>query len=794
MDTDDTTTEIGTSLADLPAFPPDALIILPVRGTVLFPGIVLPIAVGRPKSVAAAQEAVRRNQTLGIILQRDSEVADPGAADLHEIGTMAGVLRYLTAPDGTHHLVCQGQRRFRVIEYLPNYPFLVARVEQIGETEVRSPEVEARLIHLRRQAEEAIELLPQAPPELANALRSVSSAGALADFVASVMDITADEKQQVIETFDVAQRLKRVSELIGYRIEVLRLSRQITDQTKEKVDSRQREFLLREQLKTIRRELGEDEGQSEEIAELARKIEGARLPPEVELQAKKELKRLERMPEGQGEYGMLRAWIDWIVELPWSVTTESVIDIGAARSVLDEDHFGLPKVKRRILEYLAVQKLKPGGKSPILCFVGPPGVGKTSLGQSIARATGRKFVRVSLGGVHDEAEIRGHRRTYIGALPGNIIQGMRKAGARDCVMMLDEIDKLGAGIQGDPSAGLLEVLDPEQNNTFRDNYLGVPFDLSRVLFIATANMMDTIPGPLRDRMEVIELSGYSEEEKLQISRRYLVRRQIDANGLTPEQVQISDDALRHVIRDYTLEAGVRTLERTIGSVFRRVAMQVAEGTATTVAVEADDLPKILGPKRFEDEVAMRTSLPGVATGMAWTPAGGDILFIEATRVPGNGHLILTGQLGDVMKESAQAAFSLVKSRARSFGISDETIAKNDIHVHVPAGATPKDGPSAGVAISVALISLLTNRATRSDVAMTGEISLRGLVLPVGGIKEKVTAAARAGITTVLLPARNKRDLEDIPEEVQKQLRFVWCEKIDDAVEVALGGEVLAKAV
>jgi len=490
---------------------------------------------------------------------------------------------------------------------------------------------------------------------------------------------------------------------------------------------------------------------------------------------------------------MVRTYLDWLVELPWSAMTERAIDIAAAQRVLDDDHYGLTKVKRRVLEYLAVQKLKPGGKSPILCFIGPPGVGKTSLGQSIARATGRKFVRVSLGGVHDEAEIRGHRRTYIGAMPGNIVQAIRKAGARDCVMMLDEIDKLGVGIQGDPAAALLEVLDPEQNNSFRDAYLGVPFDLSAVMFIATANVIDGVPGPLRDRMEVIELPGYTEEEKLQIARRYLVPRQLEANGLRADQVSITDEALATIIRDYTREAGVRNLERGIGAVFRHAAMRFAEGSTEPIRIDVDDLPEALGPRRFENEVAMRTSVPGVATGLAWTPVGGDILFIEATRIPGTGRLILTGQLGEVMKESAQAALSLVKSRARSLGIDEEIFPKSDIHIHVPAGAIPKDGPSAGVAMTTALVSLLTNRPTRSDTAMTGEISLRGLVLPVGGIKEKVAAAVRAGITTVLLPARNKRDLEDIPEEARRKARLVWCERIDDAIAEAIGREQMAAA-
>jgi len=777
--------------AEVPPLPADAIVIIPVRGTVLFPGTVLPITVGRPRSIAAAQEAVRRELPVGLVLQRDPQIEDPGTADLYLVGTTALVLRYLTAPDGSHHMVCQGQHRFRVIEFLPGYPFLVARIERIGETEVRTPELEARLLHLKNLAREALELLPQAPPELGTAIQGVNAGGQLADLIASVMDLEPAEKQEVLETFDVLERMKRVAELLSHRIEVLRLTNQISQQTKNSMEGRQREFLLREQLKTIQKELGDDDPKNEEIAELRRRIEEAKMPPEVEQQALKELTRLERMPEGAAEYGMVRAYLDWLVELPWSVMTERPIDIGEARRVLDEDHFDLAKVKRRILEYLAVQKLKPGGRSPILCFVGPPGVGKTSLGQSIARATGRKFVRVSLGGVHDEAEIRGHRRTYIGALPGNIVQAIRKAGARDCVMMLDEIDKLGSGIQGDPSAALLEVLDPEQNNSFRDAYLGVPFDLSAVMFIATANMMDTVPSPLRDRMEVIDLSGYTEEEKLQIARRYLVPRQLDATGLTADRVTITDEAIRSIIGDYTREAGVRNLERNIGAVFRRAAMRFAEGEAGPIHIDAPDVPVILGPRRFESEVAMRTSIPGVATGLAWTPAGGDILFIEATRIPGNGRLILTGQLGDVMKESAQAALSLVKSRARPLGIDEEIFAKSDIHVHVPAGAIPKDGPSAGVAMSVALISLLTNRPTRSDTAMTGEISLRGLVLPVGGIKEKVTAAVRAGITTLLLPARNRRDYEDIPEEARRKARFVWCERIDDAVAEAISQEAMA---
>ena len=572
---------------------------------------------------------------------------------------------------------------------------------------------------------------------------------------------------------------------LAQQIEVLRLSKQIGDQTQETLSGRQREHILREQLRQIQKELGEGEDGQAEIAELREAIEKAGMSEEAEKQAVKELKRLERMPDASAEHGMVRTYLDWLIELPWSKLSDDRIDIAEARRILDEDHYGLPKIKQRILEYLAVRKLKPEGKSPILCFVGPPGVGKTSLGQSIARAMGRKFVRLSLGGVHDEAEIRGHRRTYIGALPGNVIQSIRKAGTRNPVMMLDEMDKLGASFHGDPSAALLEVLDPEQNATFRDNYLAVPFDLSRVMFIGTANVLDQIPGPLRDRMEVIELPGYTEDEKVEIAKRYLVKRRLEATGLTPEQCAIEEDAIRAIIRDYTREAGVRNLERDIGAICHRVAMRIAEGDTTSMRIGADQLHAILGPRRFESEVAMRTSVPGVATGLAWTPTGGDILFVEAAKVPGNGRLILTGQLGEVMKESAQAALSLVKARASTLGVDPAAFEKSDIHVHVPAGAIPKDGPSAGVAMFTALASLLTGRTVRSDTAMTGEISLRGLVLPIGGVKNKVLAAVRAGITTVLLPERNKKDFEDVPEAAREAVRFVWLATVDDAIEAAL---------
>jgi ATP-dependent Lon protease len=766
--------------------PPDGLIILPVRNLVLFPGHVVPITIGRPGSVAAAQQALREQRQVGIVMQRSPEVAEPGPADMHRLGTAANIVRYVTAPDGTNHLICQGEQRFQIVEFLSGWPFLVARVLRILEPEAQSAEIEARFLHLKSQATEALQLLPQAPEDLVAAIQAVTSPSALADLATAYMDLKPEEKQEILETVDVGARMGKVSRMLSHRIEVLRLSQEIGRQTKAALDERQREVLLREQMAAIQRQLGEGEGaKSEEMAELSEAIAKANMPKEVDDHARKELRRLQRMPEAAAEYGMARSYLDWLVELPWSLPAEAPIDIAAARHILDEDHYGLEKVKRRIIEYLAVRKLAPQSKAPILCFVGAPGVGKTSLGQSIARAMNRKFVRVSLGGLHDEAEIRGHRRTYIGALPGNIIQAIRKAGSRNCVMMLDEMDKLSAGIQGDPAAALLEVLDPEQNNTFRDNYLGVPFDLSRIVFIATANMLDTIPAPLRDRMEVISLAGYTAEEKFQIARRYLVARQMEANGVQPGDVDISDEALREIIQHYTREAGVRNLEREIGKALRHAAVRIAEQQAGPIHIVRDDLHAILGAPPFESELAMRTSVPGVATGLAWTPVGGDILFIEATRTPGSGRLILTGQLGEVMRESAQAALSIVKNRALSFGVEPSGFEKTDIHIHVPAGAVPKDGPSAGVAMFMALVSLLKERNVRNDTAMTGEISLRGLVLPVGGIKEKVIAAHRAGIRRVLLPARNRKDFEEIPEEVRKQLEFVWLERVDDAVSAAL---------
>ncbi|MDO8938654.1 MAG: endopeptidase La [Methylicorpusculum sp.] len=766
----------------VPQLPDDALIIVPVRATVLFPQVVMPLVIGRKLSIEALQQAIRLEKPIGLLMQRDNNDIDPKPDDLYPTGTVAEILRYIAIPDGTHHVACQGTQRFRVKAFIPDYPFLAAHVELYEEPEVSSRDIDARVITVKEKAIEVLNLTRQSAIEVVNAIQSMANPSLLADLIASYLIEKAEEKQEILALFDIQQRFDKILELLNYRIEVLKLSNQINEQTQESMGQKQREFMLREQMRAIQKELGEGEENTAEIEEISKAITAANMPEEAEKQARKELSRLQHMSDASGEYSMVRTYLDWLTELPWSKASPGVIDIAKARDILNADHYGLDKIKQRILEFLAVRKLNPNGKSPILCFTGPPGVGKTSLGRSIARASGREFVRTSLGGVHDEAEIRGHRRTYIGALPGTIIQSIRKAGTNNPVFMLDEMDKLGSGIQGDPSSALLEVLDPEQNSTFRDNYLGVAFDLSHVMFIGTANVLDNIPIPLRDRMEVIELTGYTLDEKAQIARRYLVGRQLETNGLTAKQCSISDAAIETIIQDYTREAGCRNLEREIGTIFRRVAMRIAEGLVLTESIETEHISAILGPKKYDSEVAMRTSVPGVATGLAWTPVGGDILFIEATKVPGSGKLILTGQLGDVMKESAQAALSLVKAHATTLNLNPDIFEKNDIHVHVPAGAIPKDGPSAGVAMFTALYSALSDRIVQSDIAMTGEISLRGLVLPVGGIKEKVIAAARAGIKTVMLPARNQRDFEEIPEAVRNQLNFVWLEKVDDALK------------
>jgi ATP-dependent Lon protease len=765
--------------------PPGALVILPLRNTVLFPSTVMPLAVGRAASVHIVEEAVRQQLSVGFVAQRDPKVESPQPSDLFDVGTSADILRMFALPEGQRQIIIQGRQRFEVAEYVETDPFLIARVTLVEERVPQSKAFDARILNLRQEAVKALSLLPEPMNELRATIERIDSPLTLIDMIASTLDVPLIEKQDILATLDPEVRAQRVSEKLARQIELLELSKKIGDQTKESMDRAQRQYFLREQLKAIQKELGEDEGQNAAAEEIRKRVAEAKIPPEVEKEVLREVGRLERMPEMAAEYSMLRTYLEWLVELPWSVVSEERIDLPKAREILDADHYDLEKVKKRIVEFLAVRKLRPQGKSPILCFVGPPGVGKTSLGQSIARAMNRKFVRQSLGGVHDEADVRGHRRTYVGALPGNIIQGIRKAGTRNPVFMLDEIDKLSASFHGDPSAALLEVLDPAQNSTFQDHYLAVPFDLSQVLFIATANVLDTIPGPLRDRMEILELTGYIEDDKVAIAKNYLIPRQLSENGLEPGQVSFEDNAIRQIVRAYTREAGVRQLERELGSVCRGVATRVAEGLKDKVTITEQSVRDYLGPERFFNEVALRTSMPGVATGLAWTPVGGDILFVEATKMAGEGKLQLTGQLGDVMKESAQAALSLVKSRADVFGIEPETFKKNDLHIHIPAGAIPKDGPSAGVTLFVALVSLLLGRRVSKDVAMTGEISLRGLVLPVGGIKEKVLAAKRAGISCVLLPELNRKDIEEIPPAARAGIRFEFLKNVDEALALAL---------
>jgi len=774
--------------------PPGSLAILPLRNSVLFPYTVMPLTIGRPSSLQAVEEAVRHQLPIGIVVQKDPAVEAPQIKDLYEIGTTAEILRMSPSRDTQRQLIVQGRQRFRIVEFLQTDPFLVARTLLLEESAPRTKEFEARIMHLREQASKAFSLLTQPTAELKSTIESIDNPIALIDIIASTLDLPTADKYEVLATLDVEARLQLVSRQLIRQVEVLELRQKIKSETKESMDKAQREYFLREQLKAIRKELGEEEGKNVEIEDLRKKISALKAPSEVEKEALRELSRLERTSEMSAEHSVIRTFLDWIIELPWSVFTEERIELPRAREILDVDHHDLEKVKKRIIEFLAVRKLNPLGKSPILCFVGPPGVGKTSLGQSIARAMNRKFVRQSLGGVHDEAEIRGHRRTYIGALPGNIIQGIRKAGSRNPIFMLDEIDKLSASFHGDPSAALLEVLDPSQNSTFQDHYLGVPFDLSQVLFIATANVLDTIPPPLQDRMEILELPGYIEEDKLAIAKGYLVRRQSAENGLTPEEIIFTDDALREIVRSYTREAGVRQLERELGSVCRAVATRVAEGLKEMVTVDTQFIRSCLGPPKFLNEIALRTSLPGVATGLAWTPFGGDILFVEATKMAGDGKLLLTGQLGDVMKESAQAAFSLVKSRAETLGIEPAIFKKNDLHVHLPAGAIPKDGPSAGITLFVAIVSLLIQRRISKDVAMTGEISLRGLILPVGGIKEKVLAAKRAGISCVLLPELNRKDLEEIPIPARAGIRFEFLKTVDEALELALEPDAVGSSL
>ena len=761
--------------------------VLPIRNAVLFPGAVAPFDVGREKSVALVEDLDSLGSpVIAIFAQRDPATDDPGFDDLYPVGCAARVLKALKHSSGNYSLILQGLVRIRLESLTQSAPYLKAKVVKLEHAGTEDVEAEALAMSLRDIAKQVIQLMPELLREAASLIDSVQESGALADLVASNLDAPVEEKAQLIETVDVKERIRKVLRLMTRQLEVLKMRDRINSQIKEEMGKNQREYVLRQQLKAIKEELGEDENDQGDLDGLEERIVKANLPQEADQVAKKQLKRLRSMQVGSAEYTVVRTYLDWILDLPWNASTTDNMDIQAVRQVLDEDHYGLEKVKERILEYLAVRKLKKDKKGPILCLLGPPGVGKTSLGKSVARALGRKFHRISLGGVHDEAAVRGHRRTYVGALPGQIIQGMKKAGTTNPVFMMDEVDKIGHDFRGDPSAALLEVLDPEQNNSFADHYLEIPYDLSHVMFIATANVPDPIPPPLRDRMEILELPGYTRREKVAIARRHLIPKQLEEHGLKEEQINITDAAVEEIIDHWTREAGVRSLERCVASVIRGVAVKVAEGDDQPRLVETEDqLREYLGPIRFTSEVAERTEETGVATGLAWTSVGGEILFIEATRMTGAGKLQLTGQLGDVMKESAQAALSYVRANAERYGIPKDFLEKSDLHIHIPAGAMPKDGPSAGVTMFTALVSMLTGTRVRHDVAMTGEITLRGRVLPVGGIKEKVLAAHRAGIRRLVLPERNKADLEEVPKEILDELEFVFVQRMDQVLENTL---------
>ncbi|MCB9712491.1 MAG: endopeptidase La [Myxococcales bacterium] len=769
---------------------PDVVSVLPLRNSVLFPGSIIPIDVGRPKSVKLIEEAIREERPIiGIVTQREARVEEPDDDDLHSVGCAARILKVIKLAKDNYSVILQGVMRIRVEEITEHEPFLQARVTEMADVEAgREVETEALVANIKETAKKLISLVPELPREAATLLDSVSDAGQVADLVASNLDIEIGEKQDVLEAADVVERLRKVLTLLTRQLEILKVRERINSQVQEEMGHSQREYVLRQQLKAIKGELGEIDDEGGDVDEFQRKIAEAKLPAEAEKVALKQLDRLKQMQQSSAEYTVTRTYLEWLVELPWSVSTEDQIDINTVREVLDEDHYDLEKVKKRILEYMAVLKLNASKKGPILCLLGPPGVGKTSLGKSIARAIGRKFVRISLGGVRDEAEIRGHRRTYVGSLPGRIIQGMKKAGTNNPVIMLDEIDKLGHDFRGDPASALLEVLDPEQNNSFSDHYLEVAFDLSRVMFVATANYMDPIPPALKDRLEILELPGYTRQEKLAIARRFLVPKQIGEHGLAEAGVELGfgDAALLELIDSYTREAGVRNLERETSAVIRAVAVKVVLGELTgKVEIDEKTVREFLGPQKYMPEMSERTAEPGVATGLAWTPVGGEIMFVECSRMPGKGGLMLTGQLGDVMKESAQAALSYIKSHLRDLGIEPEVIKDHDLHVHVPAGAIPKDGPSAGVAMIAAMSSLLTDRCVRADVAMTGEITLRGLVLPVGGIKEKMLAAHRAGIKRIVLPERNEKDVVDVPEEIRDEMEIVYVRTVADMLQAVL---------
>ncbi|MFQ6112511.1 MAG: endopeptidase La [bacterium] len=768
---------------------PHVLPVLPLRNTVVFPQQIIPLSVGREKSIKLIEEAKEGSKFVVLVAQHNGKVDDPEPKDLYRWGTIAVIMKVFKMPDGTQSVMVQGINRAQIINYTETEPFLKALAQPQFEEQVEGVDIEALIGNLRGLFQKVVPLAPYLSQEHAMLVANTEEPGRLADIITWNLNISTSEKQAVLELVDIKPRLEKVTYLITKELQILELGSKIQSEVQGEINKTQREYYLREQLKAIKKELGEDQDErTVEINELRKRIKEAEMPEEVEKVAEKELDRLAKMPPAAAEYTVSRTYLDWLIELPWSVSTQDNLDVGAAQNVLDEDHYGLEKVKKRIVEYLAVRKLKKDMKGPILCFVGPPGVGKTSLGKSIARALGRKFMRISLGGVRDEAEIRGHRRTYIGALPGRILQGLKKVGSNNPVFMLDEIDKVGMDFRGDPSSALLEVLDPEQNWAFSDHYVEVPFDLSKVMFIATANLADPILPALKDRMEILELPGYTEDEKLRIAQLYLIPKQLEAHGLTEEQINFDEDALIEIINSYTREAGVRNLEREIATVCRGVAREVVEGKTQTKKITKEMLAHYLGPIKYFSEVAERTSKPGVATGMAWTPAGGDILFIEATKMRGKGDLILTGSLGDVMKESAQAALSYIRTKSSQLKIDDDVFKKNDIHIHVPAGAIPKDGPSAGITIFTALVSLLSDRLVKNNVAMTGEITLRGLVLPVGGIKEKVLAAHRAGIKKIILPEKNRKDFEEIPEEIRKQVELCFVGEMDQVISLAISNE------
>ena len=767
---------------------PEELPLLPVRDVVIFPYMILPLFVGREKSIAAVDAALARDRLIFLAAQKDLGEEDPAPEDIYPVGTVAMIMRMLKLPDGRVKILVQGLAKGRLSEFLTTDPFFRVRAERIGEPRLAELplETEALMRTVRDQLTELLNLGKSMAPEVMVVVENIEEPGGLADLVASNIGLRVADAQRLIEIFDPVERLQQVKDLLAKELELMAVQNRIQSQAKEEMGKSQREYFLREQLRAIQSELGEADPRAEEVAELRDRLEKAKLPEEAHAEAEKQLRRLESMHPEAAEYSIIRTFLDWVVELPWSKATRDNLDLKKARRVLDEDHYDLEKIKERILEFLAVRKLKKDQKGPVLCFVGPPGVGKTSLGKSIARALGREFVRISLGGVRDEAEIRGHRRTYVGALPGRIIQGIKQAGTNNPVFMLDELDKIGADFRGDPSAALLELLDPEQNHAFSDHYINLPFDLSNVLFVATANVLDPIPSALKDRLEVIRLAGYSAEEKLIIARRYLVPRQLKANGLKPGNARFSDNALLRLITGYTAEAGLRNLEREIGSICRKVARRFAEGKKKPVQVSETAVARFLGPPRFLPEEERREDEVGVATGLAWTEVGGEILYIEVSTMKGKGNLTLTGHLGEVMKESAQAALSYARAHAEEVGIDPQVFESRDIHVHVPAGAIPKDGPSAGVTMATALISALAGRKVSKDVAMTGEITLRGKVLPIGGLKEKVLAAVQAHIPTILIPHRNAKDLEEIPRHLRRKVDFVLARTMDDVLGAALG--------